>query len=1493
MIITVTTLDDVVDAMDGLTSLREAVALANETEGFDEIVFKVDGVLSIDGGDMQITDDVSINGDRNGDGLSDLVLSGTQNHDRLFEVTSGAALSLSNLTVRQFQNEGDGGVLLVNSGASAEIDNVDFAFNQAGNGSGGVIFNEGSVSIRDSMLDSNSATQAGAIQSSGILEIVNTKILDNTTSDPSGTLVLSGTATIVNSSIFDNTSDGNGAIDLDGDLTLVGTTIANNTSDGDLSAVAVTAASTLVVDQSTITGHLGGGIQTLGTGNVTLRNSIVSGNGTSGQRLDLIDPSGTGAVLEGRNILGDQGFILGSLAYSGIAGTDIFLEADANDAGLLNAARGTVALNPFFEPANLLRAFGGNYGELFPQDTLDTDNDGVTGETLPLDGNGGYRDQGSNGIEIGAVEAEGLVVTTLSDTSAADGELTLREAIALAEANEGADTITFAAHLLEGREPGGRKLEIELDNQLVISSEITIEGDIDGDRRGDILLDGQDLFRIFNINDTGNLRIDGLTLTKAYSGSNGGAVVNHGTFIATNTSFRGNLADSSGGALFNAGAAILGNVTFASNRADTDGGAINNIGGLSVINGTFVSNFANLSGGAVHNDSQLSVDILHSTFTGNRSLSGDGGAIFSDVDTRLTLESSIVTGNTAGFERNSSNVGGNYTQLGNNLIGPERFTNGNYNGRLDIEDVFDGSATGVGILADHGGPVETVAPGLAANGGQINRTDVLDLDGDGDVTEVIDTAANGVFRDPSFFPTLGAHEVSNRLVVTTLSDESFNDGSLSEEINDGDGLSLREALGIAAGTSTVETITFASDLAGGTLLLDNTPLSIADTVIVDGDIDGDGKADITLDAQGNFRALEISAGAADSDVTLNALTITGGRAHGVGGGIRVNADQSLTLTNSTVIDNFSSDGGGGIWANRANLTIENSLITGNTTAGAGAGLFLIRGTHTIFNTTIANNDTNTFYGSDGGGIYSDFANLSIESSTITDNSAYRGGGIENLRGDTITVVNSIIAGNRGLFDDEVSDDLTLQGGNIIGAEISQDGSVTGTTTTDRVFAETQELVDFFGGGFDAQAGVLRDNGGAVRTVALLRGGDAIDIGDASELDMTKTTDARGEGFARIVGPKEDGQELDLGAYEEQIPDQPALATVDPFIRLGEDGDTTTGAISIDDPDAGDNPSFANAIGTPLGDDIGDLQINAAGDTIEFTLDKASVQDLAGGEAANVRYELFADDGTRTTVLVNIRGADDGTPEDDAELNGSFVADIIDGLAGDDTLNGFADDDILIGGEGADRLNGGAGNDTASFAGSFNLNRADLQGLTFADGDAEGDVYNDIENLQGGERIDLLFGDGNDNTVDGSNGNDRTIGRAGDDVLLGGAGFDKLYGNSGADIMTGGGNRDRFIYFSASDSRAGEGNRDIITDFDPSEGETIEIGRLDADETRGGNQRFEFIGTDQFTDAGQLRFFQAVNSNTTFLLANTDDDSAAEFQIELTGLITLTEDNFIL
>jgi Ca2+-binding RTX toxin-like protein len=122
---------------------------------------------------------------------------------------------------------------------------------------------------------------------------------------------------------------------------------------------------------------------------------------------------------------------------------------------------------------------------------------------------------------------------------------------------------------------------------------------------------------------------------------------------------------------------------------------------------------------------------------------------------------------------------------------------------------------------------------------------------------------------------------------------------------------------------------------------------------------------------------------------------------------------------------------------------------------------------------------------------------------------------------------------------------------------------------------------------------------------------------------------------------------------------------------------------------------------------------------------------------------------------------------------------ITGSAYADTLVGDANNNILIGGLGADVLNGGLGTDTASYRNATAAVTARLDTTTRA-GEAVGDTYTAIENLEGSNFNDTLAGNGAANVLIGLNGNDTLIGNDGNDTLIGGVGADFLNGGVGID-----------------------------------------------------------------------------------------------------------------
>ncbi|MEM9352151.1 MAG: choice-of-anchor Q domain-containing protein [Planctomycetota bacterium] len=304
--LTVTTALDVVNNLDGLTSLREAVLLANTQPGNDTIAFDTAGVFStpqtitLGGTELLITDSVTITGPGQGQLTID-----ANNASRVFNINDGQAsnsdVAISGLTMRRGFASG---------GSSS---------NGFFSGAGGAVFTRENLTITGSTIADNRSDQGsggGGIHKMGdtsTLVLIESTVSGNRATNAEGggggIQVYSGKAEIINSTVSGNTSDsgiigGGGGILLYGfapgsSLLISGSTISGNTLTpsnssspsygGGISALA----GTLVVRNSTIVGNsslaesgslaYGGGI----FGTVALENSIVTGNSAADNGSDI------------------------------------------------------------------------------------------------------------------------------------------------------------------------------------------------------------------------------------------------------------------------------------------------------------------------------------------------------------------------------------------------------------------------------------------------------------------------------------------------------------------------------------------------------------------------------------------------------------------------------------------------------------------------------------------------------------------------------------------------------------------------------------------------------------------------------------------------------------------------------------------------------------------------------------------------------------------------------------------------------------------------------------------------------------------------------------------------------------------------------------------------------------------------------------------------------------------------------------------------------
>ena len=150
-------------------------------------------------------------------------------------------------------------------------------------------------------------------------------------------------------------------------------------------------------------------------------------------------------------------------------------------------------------------------------------------------------------------------------------------------------------------------------------------------------------------------------------------------------------------------------------------------------------------------------------------------------------------------------------------------------------------------------------------------------------------------------------------------------------------------------------------------------------------------------------------------------------------------------------------------------------------------------------------------------------------------------------------------------------------------------------------------------------------------------------------------------------------------------------------------------------------------------------------------------------------------------------------------------------------------------------------------------------------------------------------------IDGLETGDLLNGGAGNNTLLGTLKSDVLFGSTGRDTLTGSAGADTFVYTALNQSGVGTANRDLITDF-VNGTDRIGLQGIDADATAAGNNAFTFIGTGVFSgggaaDAGQLRYSFA--GTNTVVEGDVDGNGTADFEIQLTGIHTMTAADMVL
>ncbi|HEX6541171.1 MAG TPA: choice-of-anchor Q domain-containing protein [Ktedonobacterales bacterium] len=500
-------------------------------------------------------------------------------------------------------------------------------------------------------------------------------------------------------------------------------------------------------------------------------------------------------------------------------------------------------------------------------------------------------------MPLGAAHAAAseLSVTKCKAYGGSDQGGTLGDALAQAARTSGS-AITFAC-------AGIGPFMILVPTKILVSNTLTISSPA-----RNVTLDGGKSTRIFEVQTTGNLTLEGITVAHGQDRIGGGAYIwGPGKLTIQDSIFYDNSvqnvsgdlnhptgADSYGGGVYNNGGTLTITDSTFSNNATTGGkgygGAVYSSGALTIDHSAFRANRASGGeasnargggyGGAVYSSGALTID--HSAFRANRA--DDGGGVYNNGT--ATITNTTISGNTAG-----SRGGGVYNSsaatitITNTTIGSNQ--SGVYGGGV-FNDDGTMSITNSGLLANFAGGGD-----FSGYGGGVYSA--------GATPSAMVTIAN-----------------------STLSGNWAFGGSGTWQGYGG---------GIFSGSNTrlsVTNSTFSDNVVGM-----SKTVQIADPYV---------RNAVSAATQVHF-GVDFGGFLADHDYTST----------GYGGG--VHNDGTATIINSTFSGNLavgSGGSGGGVNnSTRGSMTIKNSIVAGNTANTSGAancGGTITNGGYNLMNT---------------------------------------------------------------------------------------------------------------------------------------------------------------------------------------------------------------------------------------------------------------------------------------------------------------------------------------------------------------------------------------------------------------------------------------------------------------------------------------------------------------------------------------------------------------
>jgi hypothetical protein len=623
------------------------------------------------------------------------------------------------------------------------------------------------------------------------------------------------------------------------------------------------------------------------------------------------------------------------------------------------------------------------------------------------------------------------------------------------------------------------------------------------------------------IDNSGTVTVSNSTLS---ANSGGGISVRFGTVTVTNSTLSANSTSGTGGGILNEGTLTVSNSTISFNSAASGGGIGNLLNSVSLQNTIVAGNSSSTNNGPDISGTLQSTSSNNLVGIGDSNLSGISngpngnliGSSVSPIDARLgpladnggpTLTEALLPDSPArgagslsfatatdqrGLPRTVGgeiDVGAFQTQTA--VAGPQVVVS-NPSGVVDtpvdhVRLTFNHPMDPTSLTADQlslSGPDGSIdltgITVVASTNNQQFEVSFASQSQPGDYALVVGTEVQDVYGNSPSSPSTG------QFIFPGLSGCVLTVNSTADTASDSDPfLTLREAIAL------VNRPTLPNDLSpeivgqiSGTLHAHGSDSIVFDHTLV--------TAPITLGGS----QLELSAPRGRTRITIDGgsgVTLDGNNASRV---LEVRSGVQATLANLTITHGKVTGDSGGAIATEGTLTVSSSTLTSNS-AYSGGGIYNLYGTLTVTNSTISSNSASGLLSS-GGGILN-FGTVIVSNSTISYNSVHSsavfssGGGIDTHSGSSLSLQNTIVAGNSispntagpdisGAVVSTSSYNLIGIGDGLSGISNGVNGNQIGTPSSP----------------IDPLLAPLGDYGGPTPTMPLLAGSPALDAGDPTQ-----------------------------------------------------------------------------------------------------------------------------------------------------------------------------------------------------------------------------------------------------------------------------------------------------------------------------------------------------------------------------------------------------------